>query len=190
MGATRQDGIVNKRLSQTARDMILSMGVLALVIGFVFLFTYESPGDTTRDIDYSSTLEVVRETGAFPVAVPATLATDWQATSVRYRPLPRNPDKATWTIGFLTPDDNYVAVYQTNTDDPNFLRTATAEGSRDGESVIDGVTWDRYFSDQSRHYSLVGTVDGVTTVVTGTLGYGYLATVVQDLSTTSSAGRG
>lgn len=167
--------------------MVLTVGLALGAVIVIAIFTFSPSDPRIVAVEYQPTAVEARRNGAFPVATPATPPTGWQATSVRYRPYPDNPKLATWHLGFYVPGDNYVAVQQTNADDPTFLKESTVSGTRQGSQQVTGKTWTQYYSPSSGHYSLVNETDGVTTVVTGTLDYAGLASFAATL-TDGSAG--
>lgn len=177
----------NARLARNWRDMAISMGVVLGLIAIIFLFTYRPPPDNpVRAVDYASEVAAARSSGAFAVAAPAH-PEGWTATSVRYRPDPANPKIATWHLGFVSgssPEtDKYVAIEQTNGDDPAFIKTVTAEGKNEGPVTINGMTFTSYSSAETGHRSLLYKTGPVTTVVTGTPSYDELAAFAADLRT-------
>ena len=165
---------MKRGLSKNVRDMLLSLGVVIGLIAIVYVFTYSVPDDPVRVVDYAPSVVAARSSGAFDVAVPVGLTGNWRATSVRYTPS-ADPAVATWHLGFLTPDNRYAAVEQTNGTDSEFLKEATTKGKPDGTQAIGGQTWSRFYADSTKYHSLMIKSDGVTTVVTGTLSYDQLA---------------
>lgn len=174
---------MKSRLSQTARDMLLSIGAVIALVALIALFTYKPADEKIRVVDYQPTVAAARSTGAFDVAVPTGAAKDWKATSVRYVPSAADPKIATWHLGFITPTNQYAALEQTNGTDPNFIKESTAKGMPDGEQVIDGQKWLRYYSSDTGHRSLVSSKNGITTIVTGTLTYDELVAMATSLRT-------
>ena len=171
------------RVNQTSRDMVLSLGLAFGVIALVLFLTYRPGSEQVRVVEYVPTVNAARDAGAFDVAAPVGLSDGWVSTSVRYQPSAIDPAIATWHLGFVTPDTQYVAIEQTNGTDDDFLRESTAEGSADGSVVIEGRQWQRYVSESSGHRSLVSKSDGITTVVTGTLSFDELAEFLATLRT-------
>jgi choline dehydrogenase-like flavoprotein len=116
---------------KTARDMILSMGVIVLVAGFVYLFIPhdDSPRDA-KAVDYRVELLTARRAASYPVAAPEGLADSWKATSVRYQ----GDDFDAWHLGFHDPEGEYVAVEQSTQRRPVFLDEAT-QGAQERPDV-------------------------------------------------------
>lgn len=171
------------RLGQSVGGMVLTVGLALAVVVVIAIFTFRPSDQHITVVDFQPVAASARQSGAFDVALPTNIPSDWKATSVRYRPNPTDPKVATWHLGFYVPEDGYVGIEQTNGTDPGFLTEATARGTEQGEQEINGVTWKKYYSDDSRHYSLAVKQDGVTTVVTGTLSYQELAPIAAGLTT-------
>ena len=168
-------------ISSTARDMILSLGCAFGLIAIIAVFTFR-PGDTTPvSVEWQPTLQAARDTGPFDPAAPPNLPAGWRSNNVRWVPLVSDPNIATWHVGFITPDDQYVAVDQSNANDRDFIKRSTAAGKIDGTQDGGAKEWTRYFSEDTGHRSLVTKLGDVTTVVTGTFQYDALATFAESL---------
>jgi hypothetical protein len=170
------------RGKQTVRDMVLSMAVIGVVVaGIYFAFVpHGESGDPVRPIDYRVELDTARRAAPYGLAAPEGLPTAWRATSVTYEGA--NPDAAAWHLGFLDPENEYVAVEQSNGSSAEFIARVTqqAEKAGGGQQVGD-VRWDRY--EGQKYDALVREERGVTTVVTGTAPYAQLAKMAAALKT-------
>lgn len=173
---------VKDRLTQTTRNMLMSFGVVFALIAFIYFFTYTPvTGDPVKIVDYTPTLAAVRSSGAFKVDAPIGLSPDWRATSVRYTPAATDSTIATWHLGFVTPDDGYVGLEQSNGTDAGFVKDSTTRGQEVGTQLVEDKTWKKYHSDSTGYNALVLKEDDVTTVVAGTLSYDQLATFIGTL---------
>ncbi|CAL9298734.1 DUF4245 domain-containing protein [Streptomyces sp. SudanB52_2052] len=165
---------------KTARDMILSMGVIVLVAGVIYLFIPhdDSPPDLKR-VDYRVELLTARRAAPYPVAAPQGLPDTWKATSVRYQA----DEFDTWHLGFHDPEGEYVAVEQSTQRRPVFLDEATQGARETGKTEkIDGRTWTRWEGGRYDALVLEGT-KGSTTVVTGTASFAQLTRMAEALET-------
>ncbi|MFC9682386.1 DUF4245 domain-containing protein [Streptomyces sp. NPDC056948] len=165
---------------KTARDMILSMGVIVLVAGFVYLFIPhdDSPRDA-KAVDYRVELLTARRAAPYPVAAPEGLTDSWKATSVRYQ----GDEFDAWHLGFHDPEGEYVAVEQSTQRRPVFLDEATQGAQETGKTEkIAGRTWTRYEGGRYDALVLEGT-KGSTTVVTGTASFAQLSKMAESLRT-------
>ncbi|MFH0242539.1 DUF4245 domain-containing protein [Streptomyces sp. HK10] len=163
----------NKRGRQTARDMVLSLLVILLGAGFVYLLVpHDDSLDPVRPVGYDVELATARRAAPYPVAAPAGLPDTWRATSVGYK---RQSDLgAVWHLGFMDPDDQYAAVEQSDGEPEKFIGSVThgAEPA-DRTQRAGGEEWERY--EGAKYDALVRRESGVTTVVTGTASFESLA---------------
>ncbi|MDA4890085.1 DUF4245 domain-containing protein [Streptomyces sp. MS2A] len=158
-----------KGKQKTARDMVLSLGVILLAGLVMWLFIPHDDGDgpDIKRVDYTVELTTARRAAPYPVAAPEGLAKEWKPTSVRYRGAEDNA----WHLGYHAPDGEYVAVEQSTGRPAEFIEEASQGGRKTGTTEeIGGRTWTRYTG--GRYEALVlqdtGGVKGATTVVAGT----------------------
>lgn len=122
-------------------------------------------GNEMEAVSYSQELGQARRAAPFPVVAPVGLPDDWRANSVTYRGT--GDHGTTWHLGFVTPDEEYVALEQGSKNSDSFVRKVTREARPTGESRrVAGEEWARY--EGTSYDALVHAGDGVTTVVTGT----------------------
>lgn len=169
------------RGKQTVRDMVLSMAVISLIAGFIYLFVpHDSSQDPVKPVSYAVEVSTARRAAPYPVAAPVGLPEDWRATSVRYQAASKHG--AAWHLGFVTPDQEYAAVEQSDGDAKAFTSDVT-HGARATSRTqhVAGETWTRY--EGPKYDALVLTRPGVTTVVTGTASFRQLAVLAAALET-------
>jgi hypothetical protein len=157
----------DKRGSKTVRDLMLSLVVLGFVVFVIYLFVpHDSHADPVKTVSYSVELGQARRDAPYPVAGPEGLGADWRSTSVTYDD--SDPKNVTWHIGFVDPDQQYVAVEQSNGRADAFVASVTLNSHRDGTRTVTagGHTWERWTG--GRYTALVRREPGVTTVVLGT----------------------
>ena len=165
------------RTKRGLRDLILSLAVVGLFVAFLFAVVWRPSPDPVRTVDPAPMLGVARSQADYPVLAPAGLSGDWRPTSARFE---ADGDSTTWFLGYVTPDDEFIAVTQTDGDPQDFIEEQTLQGQPDGQRTIDGAQWQQYVADDQR--SLVSTDDEVTTVVTGTVSYDQLQQFAERLS--------
>ncbi|HEX5567988.1 MAG TPA: DUF4245 domain-containing protein [Streptomyces sp.] len=165
--------VANKRGTQTVRDMVLSILVIGLGAGFLYLLSpHGDSQDPVRPVTYDTELTTARRAAPYPVAAPEGLPESWRATSVRYRA--QGEHGTVWHLGFLDPDNEYAAVEQSDGRPDEFVEQVTHGARRtDRTQTVDGEEWARY--EGSKYDALVRQEPGVTTVVTGTAPFGRLA---------------
>jgi hypothetical protein len=163
---------------KSARDMILSLGLIVLAALVVYVFIpHEDREPDVRRVDYRVELLTARRAAAYPVAAPVGLPDTWKATSVRFR-----GDKFdAWHLGFHDPDGQYVAVEQ-STERPAAFVDAATQGAEETRTTqeIGGRTWTRWTGGRYDALVLAGK-DGETTMVTGTASFARLTEMAQAL---------
>ncbi|NSC23661.1 DUF4245 domain-containing protein [Streptomyces albus subsp. chlorinus] len=161
-----------KRGAQTARDMVISLAVIVLAAWVIYLFVpHDESKDPVKTVGYRVELASARRAAPYPVAAPRGLPDTWRATSVRYTA--DGPAGSVWHLGFITPDDEYAAVEQSDSKRPDrFVDDVThGAGKTAKKQRIAGEEWTRWTG--PKYDALVRTdKDGTSvTVVTGTAGF-------------------
>jgi hypothetical protein len=158
-------------MQKTARDMILSLGVIMLAAGVMWLFIpHDDRAPDLKRVDYRVELLTARRAASYPVAAPEGLPSAWKATSVRFQ----GDDFDAWHLGYHSPDGEYVAIEQ-STQRPSTFIDEASQGAQETKTTqeIDGRTWKRYEGGRYDALVLQGT-KGSTTVVTGTASFAQL----------------
>ncbi|WP_093779977.1 DUF4245 domain-containing protein [Streptomyces sp. yr375] len=159
---------------KTARDMILSLGLIIIAAWVIYLFVPhdDRPREVAR-VDYRVELLTARRAATYPVAAPEGLPDTWKATSVRFQ----GADFDAWHLGFRAPDGEYVTIEQSTQKRAQFIDEAS-QGSTATKVTeqIGGRTWTRYTG--GRYDALVlQDTEGSTTVVAGTGSFDQLSTM-------------
>ena len=158
-----------KRLRQTARDMVISMLVVAAGVFALWLPLHGSTPDPVKVVDPTSVIAGARAAETWPVYAPVGLPSGWRCTSARVDTALDGQDIV--HLGYLTPDDKYVGLEQSASKALTFVTDATVSGRQTGTREVGVVAWTTYQSDDGSHRSLVRTADGATYVVVGTAGW-------------------
>ncbi|HEX6577968.1 MAG TPA: DUF4245 domain-containing protein [Jiangellaceae bacterium] len=170
------------RGQETAGDAVRSLAVLFGVIAAVVVaFTVMRPGPQVPDpVDYGAALAHVRAEYGYPVLAPDPVPDGWRATSVEHS---SEPSGDRWRLGFLTGDDGFVGLEQTDGEIESYLADRLAEFSDDGTSRIAGTTWERRIGPGDRpDRALVRVSDGSVTIVLGTESYDVLESFAASLT--------
>ncbi|MET0693175.1 MAG: DUF4245 domain-containing protein [Propionibacteriaceae bacterium] len=174
---------------KTVGDMIRSLAVILVpVLIITFFFTRNLDDSPVTVVDWRPVLAQAREQSPFPVLAPTNLPSDWRPTRVAWVKTGNpylNGDPAvrnTWQLGFLTPKDIYVELNQGDAQPEDFIKDETREGRPDGQSTVNGKTWDRLVTTDDRTRSLVQTSTEVTTIVVGDTSYEELESYTATLS--------
>ncbi|WP_367321043.1 DUF4245 domain-containing protein [Streptomyces sp. HUAS ZL42] len=165
---------------KTIRDMVLSLGLIMVAAGFIYLFIpHDDHAPDIQRVDYGVELATARRAASYPVAAPEGLPGGWKATSVRFQ-----GDKFdAWHLGFHAPDGEYVAIEQSTQKRSTFIDEAS-QGAKETKVTeeIGGRTWTRYTGGRYDALVLLNT-DGSTTVVAGTGSFDQLTKMAQALKT-------
>ncbi|WP_329220658.1 DUF4245 domain-containing protein [Streptomyces sp. NBC_01485] len=164
----------SKGKQKTARDMILSLGLIMIAAWVIYLFVPhdDRPREVAR-VDYRVELLTARRAATYPVAAPEGLPDTWKATSVRFQ----GADFDSWHLGFHAPDGEYVTIEQSTQKRAQFVDEAS-QGSTETKVTeqIGGRTWTRYTGGRYDALVLQG-AEGSTTVVAGTGTFEQLSTM-------------
>lgn len=171
--------------------MVRSLLVILIPILIIsFVFTRLPDDHPVKEVDWRPVLTRARAEAPYPVVAPTGLPAEWRPTRVTWvkrgapylngQPSVRN----FWELGYLNPDDIYVAVSQGDLEAEDFVEDRSREGVADGESRVAVARWRRLVSPDDRTRSLVLTQPAVTTVVSGDVPYEALEAYAATLSTT------
>ncbi|MBT2365115.1 DUF4245 domain-containing protein [Streptomyces sp. ISL-10] len=167
------------RGKQTIRGMFQSMAVIGVVVaGIYMLVPHDENADPIKTVDYRVELVTAQRAAPYQVAVPEGLGEQWRATSVSFD----RADAHAWHVGFLDPDDQYVAVEQSTAEPADkYVREVTHRAVRtDRTRQVAGETWQLW--EGPKYDALVLAADGSTTVVTGTASPARLAEMAAALT--------
>jgi len=168
-----------KGKQKTVRDMILSLALIGLMAGVIYLFIpHDDRAPDLKRVDYRVELLGARRAAAYPVAAPEGLPDTWKATSVRFQAEP----SGVWHLGFQDPEGQYVAVEQSTQRASAFIDEVT-QGAEQTKVTQDigGQKWQRYTG--GRYDALVLKDKGSTTVVAGTARFAQLTKMAEALRT-------
>ncbi|MFF2726745.1 DUF4245 domain-containing protein [Streptomyces sp. NPDC058008] len=177
------ESVASKRGKQTVRDMILSMLVITAVAGVVYIFIpHDDKADPIKAVDYRVELATARRAAPYPVAAPDGLPEGWKPTSVSYE----GRNGSGWHLGFLDPDDRYVAVEQSTTPAKKYVPQVSQDAENTGRTRdVSGRSWEVWKG--PKYDALVLHADDVTTVVTGSAPAERLAEMAAALKTAPAA---
>ena len=173
----------------TAGDLIRSLVVILIPLLIITFFFTRNVGDhPVTVVDYGPVLAQARQKAPYPVLAPTGLPTTWRATQAEWVPtgdpyLNGQPSvRNLWELGFLSPENIFIAVNQGDLQPDDFIEVKTREGSPDGTSQIGGQAWERRISPDGRTRSLVWSTPKVTTIVVGDTSYEGLEAFASTLS--------
>jgi hypothetical protein len=152
---------------------------LALIAAIWLLIQMQGEGqlEPAPTIDYSDELAEAREQASYDVWAPSPAPPGWRATSADFEAA--GPVKS-WHLGFLTPEEEYVGLEQSNGPTNDVVQQSTP-ADQPGEPVsIAGQEWQTLTSGDGETALVL--VDGeVTSVVTGTAPLNELVAFAENL---------
>lgn len=143
--------------------------VCLVLIGVVWaLAQFQGAGgdkiDPAPTVDYTAELADARAHAPFDVLAPVPPPEGWRATSVDFEVA--GPIR-TWQLGFITPDEHFVGLTQSNASADDVVEGATPADQPGAPVQVSGEKWQTLTSDEGET-ALVFAGDDVTVVVTGT----------------------
>jgi len=130
------------RQRQTVLNLVLSLGASLLVVLVIVLLVPRSDTAMTRDVDVAPIAEQAQVASDDPLAVPE-LPDGWRANAAELRT--SQVDEVTaWYVGYLTPSDEYIGMYQGLDANPTWVAGLLARTLATGTTTIDGVEWTVY----------------------------------------------
>ena len=173
-----------RRGLESVWNMVISTALICVAAFVLYFFgvPHDESGNGAQTVDYEVPARTAARAAPYPLLVPAGLDEDWQATSVSYDP--EAEYGATWRVGFLTPDEEYVALAQapTGTDPEAFIASITHDAQDAGTAqTVAGQDWTRY--EGPKYDALVLRQDEATTIVFGTARFAELGDFAGTLTT-------
>jgi len=144
--------------------LIAVFGLIAVVAAFTW-FLRSPVDDPAKTVDYSASLGVARENAPFHVVFPTPVPSGLRATSVVWDGV---GPRVSWHVGFMTPGKDYIGLYQGNGPVADLLVASSPASDPGAAVIVRGDSWHTFTDSDQGETALVRTVDGVTTVVTGT----------------------
>lgn len=163
----------------TAADMIRSLVIILVPLLLITWFFSSNLRDhPVQPVDWRPAYDQARAEAAYSVLAPADLPAEWIPTRVGWvreggsasGGAPAAGDE--WTIGYLSPDQIYFAVRQSDAAPAQTIADASRDARPDGTGQVGGQRWERFVSPDDRTRSLVLRGPDVTTVVTADAPYG------------------
>ena len=161
--------------------MIISLAVILVFVAVWVALVPRVNGISQPSVDVAAVAkQVARDTG-WKIEVPV-LPAGWRANAVRFE---RSTDGLqTWHAGYVSPDDQYIAIEQTQGATSAWVAAQTNRGRDEGTLQAAGRTWQKIRRGDKVQISLVHRGAGpkdVTTLLTGTAPYDELVTFAERL---------
>lgn len=158
-----------KRGSETALDMVRSLGLIAVIVAVGLLFVpgllHPSKSDRFPAADYSSDVAGFHQVTGKTALAPATLPTGFEPNAGG---LTGPASVEHLHIGFAAPGSTYAGLEESVAPMTSFVRTVLgARGATvTGQTQIGGVSWQARMSSRGE-LALSRRVGGVSVIVTG-----------------------
>lgn len=154
-----------RRSSQTVCNLVIAtVASLGIVLFLVLVVVRPDPGPRPT-VDVATVAAEAQGAVDAPLLVPA-LPEGWGANAARFTMTKQVP---TWYVGYLTPDNGFIAVNQGIDANDTWLAAIVNELRPTGQATIDGVSWTLYdnrsASDPGNHAFAMSTVSEESTVV-------------------------
>jgi hypothetical protein len=135
------------RANQTVINLVLAL-VASLAIVLVLVLVVVRPTQPPRAaIDYAAVAAQEQPAVDEPLASP-TLPPEWTANAASIET--GTDDITTWSIGFITPAEQFIALRQGIDANPTWLAGRLDKLTPTGSEMIGGVEWDVYDNRDSR----------------------------------------
>lgn len=160
------------RQRQTTLNLVLALGASLLVVLVIVLLVPRADTAIERDIDVASVAEQAQVANDDPLAVPE-LPEGWRSNAAELRSSSADGVSA-WYVGYLTPGDEYIGMYQGLDANPTWVAGLLARTPASSTTTIDGVEWTVYDNRESdddvgnARYGLTTEAGGSTFVLLGT----------------------
>jgi hypothetical protein len=170
-----------RRTGYKVSNMLIALGVMLAIILIAVLLVPRRSYDAVKVVDTTGVITGAQRIAPFHVQVPTSLPAGWRPTSARLAAPEREGDPTGMHIGYVTPLDDYAAVEESNEPTRTFVPLMTQHGKLDGVQTVNGVLWDRRFSQERSVRSLVRSIGPATIVVSGNASYDELGVLASSL---------
>ncbi len=166
--------------------MVYSLGAVFLVVSVILLLTWRSHSQTPQPVDSVGALEQAVSTSTFPILFPTPLPSGYKATSARFEPdtYGATGDRR-WYVGFTTAHNDFVSLWQTTAPLRRILAATSNGGDCSTKQTVNGVEWTKCDGGKPTSRAYGHSVDGVTTVVSGTASFSELEAFINTLQVQS-----
>jgi len=168
--ARKAEASRRRRSNQTGLNLVLALGASLGIVLLLVLVVVRPDPPSAAPVDYSSIASEAEAAVGAPLADPV-LPPAWVANSARLTGAAS--DIPEWTIGFVTPESDFLGIRQGVDADATWLDDAVESMRADSVVEIDGITWDAYDNREDDDpgnlaYALSATVGRSTYVLYGT----------------------
>ncbi|MCD2442743.1 DUF4245 domain-containing protein [Agromyces sp. SYSU K20354] len=181
----------NHRQRQTVKNLVLALGASLLVVLVIVLIVPRTDSPIEPDIDVAAVAQQAQIAIEDQLAVPE-LPEGWRGNAAEIRTSAADGVTA-WYVGYLTPSDEYVGVYQGIEANPTWVAGLLSRTLATGTTSIDGIEYTIYDNRESSNdvgnarYALTTEAGGTTFVLLGTASEEEFTTLASALTPTIEA---
>lgn len=189
--ARKAENSRNHRQRQTLLNLVLALGASLLVVLVIVLLVPRSDAPIEPAIDVAAVAEQAQIAIDDPLAVPE-LPEGWRSNAAEIRTSAADGVTA-WYVGYLTPSDEYIGVYQGVEANPTWVAGLLSRTLATGTTTIDGIEYTVYDNRESSddvgnaRYALTTEAGGTTFVLLGTATEAEFTTLASALTPTIEA---
>lgn len=163
---------VKKRGSETAYDMLLSIGAVMVVVVILLVVTWRPKQQYGQNVDYEGAIALAVSTSAWPIYVPDEIPTGLKITSARFESESYGElGDSRWYLGFTGLSSEFISLWQSDGILAKVKLAATNNGLCEDTVFIAGQIWEKCESNKPLTRSLVKQEDEVITVISGTVSW-------------------
>ncbi len=153
------------RANQTLLNLVVALVASLAVVLFLVVVVVRPAPERADPIDYQL-IAVDAQPGAAEPLVAPELPPGWYANDARFG---TTAEVATWYVGFVTPQTQFIALNQGIGANPTWLSSVLNSATESGSVTIDGLTWDVYDQrdsvDAGNYAYSMSTVAGGSTII-------------------------
>lgn len=189
--ARKAENSLKHRQRQTLKNLLLALGTSLVLVLVIVLLVPRSNTPIEPDVDVASVAQQAQAASDDPLAV-AELPADWRPNAAELR-TSQADDVIAWYVGYLTPGDEFIGMYQGLDANPTWAAELLARTIAVGTVTIDGVEWTVYDNRDSAddvgnaRYGLTTEAGGSTFVLLGTATPEEFATLASAIAPTIDA---
>ena len=160
------------RQRQTLKNLVLALAASLGIVFIIVLLVPRTNGPIDRDVDVAAVAQQAQLGLPEQLAVPE-LPEGWRSNAAELR-VPGVDGVTAWYVGYLTPSDEYVGMYQGLDANPTWVAEQLSRTIATGVVTIDGVQWTVYDNRRASgdvgnaRYGLVTEAGSSTFVLIGT----------------------
>jgi hypothetical protein len=175
--ARKAENSRNYREAKTPNNLVIALVASLAIVLFLVLVVVRPTQDAAAPVDYQAVAEEAQPGVSAPLATPA-LPEQWSANAAALNATAG--DSFTWYIGFVTPDQQFLALEQGIDAESDWYEDFLGSATPTSSVTVDGVEWDvfdRRGTDDPGNfaYAMAATVDGSDYLLHGTASDGEFA---------------